>query len=404
MSNVSPRYDDEIDLLDLIITVWDGKWKILSISAFSLLLIFGINFTKPKPNFTATTDIQSISSFDIEKYRQFNSYIKLIEKNQNIKLIGKNKKINDEFQNEIELKYNLKSDFFQITQNYLLDLYVEHLEKSSLLEIAVDKFNLLNKENFDSETDYNEAIQKFASDIKVLRPTQESFHYLLKVNHNDKDKLKNLLAFINDEINRKVKENIISRFEIMISLQKMKIDFAINDIDLKIEKAKKDYDRNMKDRLAFLAEQAAIARKLNIKQNTTASLTFGSQIMPMTNFKTDFPFYLRGYLPIEEEIKQIKSRKDKSSFIKNLFKLEQNKEEIISDQTTKRLISLFNNTPLHQPGFKASILKIAQTNYETNNNSFLHYILAIFLGAGIGVVYIFIAKAIQNRKSTTVNS
>ena len=40
----------------------------------------------------------------------------------------------------------------------------------------------------------------------------------------------------------------------------------------------------------------------------------------MTYVKTDAPFYLRGYLAIEEEIKQVTTRKDKNAFSKGLIK------------------------------------------------------------------------------------
>ena len=52
---VSDRiYDDEIDLLSLIQTVWDGKWKIASIIAVSLLSVFGFNIVKPNTTFNAS--------------------------------------------------------------------------------------------------------------------------------------------------------------------------------------------------------------------------------------------------------------------------------------------------------------------------------------------------------------
>ena len=78
---VSDRiYDDEIDLLNLIQTVWDGKWKIASIIVVSLLLVFGFNIVKPNTTFTAATEIKSITSFEFVKYALFNSYLKIIEK------------------------------------------------------------------------------------------------------------------------------------------------------------------------------------------------------------------------------------------------------------------------------------------------------------------------------------
>ena len=45
--------DDEIDLLSLIKTIWDGKWKILSIMAISLSSVFGFNTLVPNTTFIA---------------------------------------------------------------------------------------------------------------------------------------------------------------------------------------------------------------------------------------------------------------------------------------------------------------------------------------------------------------
>ena len=64
----------------------------------------------------------------------------------------------------------------------------------------------------------------------------------------------------------------------------------------------------------------------------------------VTNVKTDAPFYLRGYLAIEEEIKQITTRNDKNAFTTDLFKLEQQKRTLEQDETIQRAIDLFNET------------------------------------------------------------
>jgi len=80
MPDVPSTYDDEIDLLSLIQTIWEGKWKIASIVAVSLLSVFGFNIVKPNTTFTATTEIRPIASFEFDKYSLFNSSLKIIEK------------------------------------------------------------------------------------------------------------------------------------------------------------------------------------------------------------------------------------------------------------------------------------------------------------------------------------
>jgi len=431
MSVSDKIYDDEIDLLEWIKTIWDGKWKIASIIAVSLLSVFGFNIVIPNTTFIASTEIKPITSFEFDKYRLFNA-----------------------------------TGVFEIKRQTFLNLYIEQIEEGSLLETAVDKFNLINKENFENETDYKDAIEKFVSEIEVLRPIKEKnktrLHHVLSAKYNDKDKWKDLLTFVNDEANKKVKASVINRFSSILSVQKQKKNFALKDIDIAIENAKKDFDKKMeqfeleqqfkledvttqidnatkdydritKDRLAFLSEQAAIARKLGVKKNTIESQMFDTQNTVVTNVKTDTPFYLRGYEAIEEEINLIKGRKDKISFVKDLFKLEQQKRTLVQDrtlqraeknklflesllalevkkraieqdETIERAVTLFNKTPLTRNEFKATLVKVATTDFEINNKRNLYYALAIVLGGIIGVVYVLIANSFRNRRTLLTNS
>ena len=80
MSNFPSTYDDEIDLLSLIQTIWDRKWKIAFIIAFSLLSVFGFNISIPNKTFFASTEIKPITSFEFDRYSLFNSSLNIIEK------------------------------------------------------------------------------------------------------------------------------------------------------------------------------------------------------------------------------------------------------------------------------------------------------------------------------------
>ena len=158
----------------------------------------------------------------------------------------------------------------------------------------------------------------------------------------------------------------------MVSIQNQIREFALKNLHIEIENVKKDYDRDTKDRLAFLTEQAAIARKLDLQKNTMASQRFNTQNIFVANVRTDGPFYLNGYIAIEEEINLIENRK--------------------------------NKTPLNQTYFKAKMVKIATADFETNNKGNLYYALAIVLGGMIGVVYVLIANAFRIRRTLLTNS
>jgi hypothetical protein len=120
-----------------------------------------------------------------------------------------------------------------------------------LLETGIDKFELINKDDFENDNDYKEAIQKFASEIEVLRPINVDgqakgeirLYHVLNATYNDEDKWKQLIAFVDTEANKNVKEIITNRFKSIVSVEEQIRAFAIKDIDIAIENQTKDYDR-----------------------------------------------------------------------------------------------------------------------------------------------------------------
>ena len=402
MLSVPPKNNEEIDLFNLIEVIWDGKWKILSLVLVFLLTVFGFNTLHPNTTFIATTEIKPITSFEIDKYRSFNSSLKVIKRREKDDRVEKEDKEDNEYK---EYKKDIDDkifNFFEITQEFLISLYIENLEEGTLLETAIDKYDLINRNDFESENDYRQAIEKFASQIEILGPIKQNnktrSHYLLKVRYDNIEKWKKLLLYLSIEANESVKNNIVNRFRTMVSVQKQKKEFSIKDIEIKIDNAKKDYDKNTQYRLAFLAEQAAIARKLDISKNTISSQRFNTQDTSVTNVTSNHLSYLRGYLAIEEEIKQINTRKDKTSFVKSLFKLEQQKRELEQDKTINRTVDLFNKTPLNESVFRATQVKVAITDFKMTNKRSLSYILALVFGSLIGVLYILVANAFKIRK------
>jgi hypothetical protein len=96
-----------------------------------------------------------------------------------------------------------------------------------LLEAGIDKFGLINKDNFENDNDYREAIEKFASEIEVLKPInvdgkakgKKSLYHLLSGQYNDAGKWKKLISFVDTESNKRVKEIITNRFESILSVE-----------------------------------------------------------------------------------------------------------------------------------------------------------------------------------------
>src|SRR6056300_408371 len=97
--------------------------------AISLLSVFGFNIVLPNTTFIAQTEIKPITSFELDKYRLFNSSLRRFDSN------------------------NVEVKIFNISKESLLALYIEQIEEGSLFETGIDKFELINKDNFEDKED-----------------------------------------------------------------------------------------------------------------------------------------------------------------------------------------------------------------------------------------------------------
>jgi LPS O-antigen subunit length determinant protein (WzzB/FepE family) len=55
--------DDEIDLGKIILNLWEGKWKILISAVIAFIISLGLIFSKPQPNYQATTELKPINFY-----------------------------------------------------------------------------------------------------------------------------------------------------------------------------------------------------------------------------------------------------------------------------------------------------------------------------------------------------
>lgn len=400
----NPKVDDnEINLVELMYTLWEGKWKIAVAVIISLIAVISYQSTKTK-NFTAITEIKPIDSIELNKFIEFNNLVSVTGKSSNTNTNTGN------FDNSERI--NIAGMINKITSLRLYNLYLDVLNEKSLFEDAIRKFNLLEVSQYNNEKEYSEAIIRLASSVKILSPSvnnnakkvnlEKSYH-TINFTYHDAKKWTSIMTYVNENTNIEVKKILANEYNNSLLFLKNQKKYKLEDISIKINNLLIDYEREISDRLAYLSEQSAIAKKLRIAKNTIEVQTFSNQNALLSNVKTDSPFYSRGYEAIDKEIELILSRKDKKAFIKGLFELEKKKREIEQDQTIERLeLILQTNLLSDNQEFDAASINPITTKFEYEDGRKI-YVIAILISLIAGIFYVLISNAFQSFRVSKKN-
>jgi len=377
---------DEIDLIEVIINISSNKLKIAAITVIFIILSIALHFIV-KPQLNAKTEIFPITIFEDNLYEQYNLLIK--------RQVVKDKEILS------------KSLINVVNKNYLLNLFIEELGTKKIIIEAIKNFQMIDQKKFDSEDEYLEEVEKRASKVDLLRPInvdgskigETRLNWVIEFEVDDEDQWKEALIFIEIEINKSIKNYLKLNFDTTLDNLKLLDRYKLEDLNLKINNVKKDYHIETSNRLVFLKEQALIARKLNIENNTLEVENFNTPSGVISNLQSAKPYYMRGYAMIEKEIELIETRTNKDAFTENLLDLEKQKRTLIEDKFLDRTDKLFNNTPIVTDiDFKAANIIYQDTEFEASFSLIKAVLFFGIFGVIFGIFYVLTSIAIRQRK------
>ena len=380
---------DEVDLIEVFINILNNKLKIIGITFIFIFISTALNYVF-KPPLNAKTEIIPITIFENSLYTSFNS------------LLFEPRTGNDD--KEILNANRIK----KINRDYLLDFFIEEIQTKEIIIEAIINYQLIDRKKFNNEVKYLDEVKKKALKLNLIRPINldnnnndisgDRLNWIIEFKINDKKKWEDALSFIDNEINNKIQKYLKENFKIALNDLKMLNQFKIEDLNLKIKNAKEDYNTEIINQLAFLKEQALIARELNIENNTLEVENFNTSSRIISNLQTAKPYYMRGYSMIEKEIELIETRTNKNAFTKNLLILENKKRFLLEDKYLERIANLFKNTPIFSDNdFKAADIIYKNTEYKNSFSLIKTISIAGVFGILFGIFYVMISSAILNR-------
>lgn len=239
-NNEKIKYDDEINLANLFHSIWIKKFKIIFVTIFAMMLMYGYLITKEpdKIIYKVSSLIKPISSFDESNYDNFNNFIQ----NSEVFLSDSNFIFN--YQEYIEIpkylkKRTPKNNIKSIDKIFLEKLFIEKInEESYLKNLLKDKF--INKSDYETVSEYENEILRITSNFK-LSPNDDDFGYTWKI----KSQISNLnnwevvLKLIEKHTNLIVQEYIKEDFRRSISHQKELHGYMVDNLETEIRRMEK---------------------------------------------------------------------------------------------------------------------------------------------------------------------
>ena len=358
--------DDEIDLLSVFETLLDGKWKILAFLMAGVVSIAAYWVVAPNPKFVAKTEIKPIRSVDAIDYRAFNE----------LDILG------------IERKDLLiEREDLLIEREDLLEMFIEELTLGSLLDDAFRNHNVLVRDDFQTDEEFEDAIATLVANVKIElvtekrpRSTRDEGYginpWVLEFEYNDAENWKRILSEVKAKANEATRQLLSQRFASFATTTRNNVQYEIRNLDVAIENLIADHKRQKSEKIMLLEEQAEIARAMGIDKSSL----FNIETREYTLFSPDLPLYLHGYIALEGQIEHLKSRADENFVIDGLMELRQKKRALQQDKALERAEALFAETPVMRgENFSAVIMKVEATEFIANGRRMILSVLFLCL-------------------------
>ena len=278
--------DDQVDLYEIILSLWNDKWKIV-FSIISAVILMMIYLSNQKPTIIlskATTEIKPISIFDEFKYDTYNSYLDSISK----KKLEETMNLNKDELNSQNFKPKDNSSFKYIDKTYLHDLFIDRLDENSIFIDGIKKFNLINKENYSDVKQYESAVTKLAASIRLIKGLQSNINrWSVQTVISDRETWEKFLNYVNESTNKEIQIYLSKIFDKTILNEKKFIEYQIEDIEIELESSSND--ENIKNSLtkkrALLETNKDLERIKDLFKNTpivTSENFYAGKIMVLT--------------------------------------------------------------------------------------------------------------------------
>ncbi len=354
MNNKSQTFENNISLFELLKSIWDGKIKIILVTIILTLVGIGYNYSLPdKVNtFKYSLKINSSDNSEFIKFVPIYNFLNTAESDlTGIGLTG----LKDPGSVRSFSPKNQK-----LLNEKMVDKFIQELMDFEELILALKSDETITKKISElSIKDQEKILFNYAKSFSIDVPNEDSIKVLNFLWKGQQDIVPGI---IEKTLSLTLNNLIVSFYKELDDLLNIKINAVVNQDKRKV---------------AYLLEQSAIAKKLNISDNQVDIINLAQSNVSF-NMNTIDAYYLRGFKAIDMEIRLIEGRK---------YEFFQYLEEELSKIKKQKTKWIDYNIYLLEKKLMADQVE----------NSPISLKILVVLGLILGILYTLILNVIKSR-------
>ena len=374
MSEKQLQSNEEIDLFELFLTLWEGKWLILGASLLAAVLGFAYITLTPN-NFEAKLNIAPLSANDISDYSALNSIVAA-----DLESTAKTGVFTPGYHSDT-------LPFFEVTELYLANAFYTVLANYSLSEIL--GFAPKNLTENQAGQGYQNSLENASRSFK----TSFGKDGMIVITFQGKNEAlaQQIIETTLQAVDIKTKTAVIDDFQNQTSEHSARKKFILKELSVEKSFVTANFSKNIEQETDKLKEHQEIAITLGIENPFEKGFTnhaFG-------NTET----YFKGRKALEAEIAILMKRKPNESHLPDLKRINTAMSLIEKDGTAKTAKEALEKNPLSEgKTFKAANYNTVQMQFVYEKKPTLILALSIVLGGFLGMATILVRNAINSRK------
>ena len=396
----------EIDLLDLLLTLWKKRITL----TLSVVVSAGVGVLlalADTPNYKGEVQVHHLNEIEMAGFDAWNQGVRIAT--QSALPVTTQSALPVTTQSalpvtmETLLQNDTNIDLSSITSKSLADNFYASYQRGDALVVALRKHSTAVQNFNGGEEELNLMLSGMVNSFALKKDSETGKVSIVFTTSNRAESLK-ILSTTLDMISNKSKASILRSIQSKLKAATLSRELELDQITREFEGYSRLYEARKKRSLILLREQADIARELGIATPLygipPSSQQAQGREIPKPRLGTfESHYFLQGYRAIEEQIANIEQRNDNqnSTLVDEIDQLVLNRTLVEKSAVLETMTPLMATLPLNDQDFNLVRVDLDKTRFEADGSRRLIAIFVTLVGLLVTVLFILANAAIKRR-------